>query len=100
MNLAQKRVVADTDAVRITVWTFEPRSATGYHRHEFDYVVVPVSGGTFTVTAPDGGNTEMTQVPGGAYTRPAGSEHDIANAGSAPAAFVEVELKKGSGHSL
>ncbi|HVB54186.1 MAG TPA: cupin domain-containing protein [Candidatus Acidoferrales bacterium] len=93
MTVAQKRVAANTDSVRITIWTFEPGSATDYHRHEFDYVVVPVSGGTFTITAADGVNSEMTQMPGAAYTRPAGTEHDVANAGSVPAVFVEVEMK-------
>jgi len=26
-------------------WRLPPRSATGHHRHEYDYVVVPMTGG-------------------------------------------------------
>lgn len=54
MERAESAVLIDTDRVRVTVWNFAPGQATGLHQHEFDYVVVPVSGGTFTVTAADG----------------------------------------------
>ena len=74
------------------MWTFAPGQATGHHRHEFDYVVVPVSGGTFTVTAADG-TTELNQQAGQAYARATGAEHDVANTGPRRAVFVEVELK-------
>ena len=31
---------------RVTEWRFAPGAATGWHRHEFDYVVVPLMDGT------------------------------------------------------
>jgi quercetin dioxygenase-like cupin family protein len=89
---AESTVLVDNDRVRVTVWTFAPGQATGQHRHELDYVVVPVSGGTFTVTAADG-TTELNQQAGQAYARQAGVEHDVANSGPQRAVFVEVELK-------
>jgi len=55
-------------------------------------VVVPVSGGTFTVMAADG-TTELNQEAAQAYARHAGVEHDVANTGPQQAVFVEVELK-------
>jgi hypothetical protein len=64
------------------------------HRHELDYVVVPVSGGSFTVTGLDGARSELRQEAGQAYARQAGVEHDVANAGPRTAVFVEVELKE------
>lgn len=92
MEQAESAVLVDNERVRVTVWTFAPGQATGPHRHELDYVVVPVSGGTFTVTAADG-TTELHQQAGQAYARQAGAEHDVANSGPQRAVFVEVELK-------
>jgi beta-alanine degradation protein BauB len=89
---AESTVLVDNERVRVTVWKFAPGQATGHHRHEFDYVVVPVSGGTFTVTAADG-TTELNQQAGQAYARQAGAEHDVANSGQQRVVFVEVELK-------
>jgi beta-alanine degradation protein BauB len=89
---AESEVLIDAERVRVTVWKFAPGQATGMHRHELDYVVVPVSGGTFTVTAADG-TTQLNQEAGQAYARRAGVEHDVANTGPRRAVFVEVELK-------
>ena len=93
MAEAEASVIVDSERVRVTSWTFQPGQATGMHRHELDYVVVPVSGGSFTVTVPDGARSEMNQEAGQAYARQAGVEHDVANAGPRTAVFVEVELK-------
>lgn len=93
MEQAEASVTVDSERIRVTSWTFAPGQATGMHRHEFDYVVVPVSGGSFNVTAPDGAASEMRQEAGLAYARPAGVEHNVANAGPQTAVFVEVELK-------
>lgn len=92
MEQAESEVLIDTERVRVTAWKFAPGEATGVHRHEFDYVVVPVSGGTFTITAADG-TTELNQEAAHAYARNAGVEHDVANTGPQRAVFVEVELK-------
>jgi quercetin dioxygenase-like cupin family protein len=93
MAQAEASVIVDSERVRVTSWTFQPGQATGMHRHELDYVVVPVSGGSFTVTGPDGARSELRQEPGQAYARQVGVEHDVANAGPRAAVFVEVELK-------
>jgi len=93
MAQAEASVIVDSERVRVTSWTFQPGQATGMHCHELDYVVVPVSGGSFTVTGPDGARSELRQEPGQAYARQAGVEHDVANAGPRTAVFVEVELK-------
>ena len=82
MEQAESAVLIDTERVRVTMWKFAPGQATGAHRHEFDYVVVPVSGGTFTITAADG-TTDLHQEAGQAYARHAGVEHDVANIGPA-----------------
>lgn len=85
-------IMIDDGRVRVTKWGFDPGAATGLHTHEFDYVVVPVTGGDFTVVGADGTRTSMTQMPGAAYARTVGVTHDVINAGAHPASFVEIEF--------
>lgn len=94
MSAATPRVTLDDDKVRVTTWTFgADGDATGVHRHEYDYIVVPITGGTFVVTGIDGSERTMTQVAAAAYTGRRGTEHDVTNASSGQVVFVEVELK-------
>jgi beta-alanine degradation protein BauB len=98
MSLAESVITTDDERIRVTVWTFRfLGDETGPHVHEFDYVVVPVTGGTFTVTDPGGGSREMTQLAGSPYLGRAGTEHNVANAGGVSTVFVEVELKRQDG---
>ena len=95
MGAAEHTVNADTDAVRVTTWTFAASGdAIGQHRHEVDYVVVPVTGGRFEVVELDGSVREMEQIAGEPYLGNAGTEHDVVFAGSGPAVVVEIELKR------
>jgi len=95
MSTAQATTAVDDERVRVTTWTFrEDGEATGWHVHEYDYLVVPVTGGSFAVTAPDGGTRELIQEAGSPYLGRAGTEHDVVNAGGAAAVFVEIELKR------
>ncbi|WP_372346006.1 cupin domain-containing protein [Streptomyces sp. KL116D] len=83
----------EDERTRVTRWDFAPQESTGRHVHEFDYVVVPVTDGLTHVIAPDGTVTPSRLRAGESYARPAGSEHEVVNAGDAPLAFVEIELK-------
>ena len=56
---------------------------------------MPVTGGIFEVTTPDGQVTEMTQQLGVPYFRTAGAVHDVTSTNEAEVVFVEVELKTG-----
>jgi quercetin dioxygenase-like cupin family protein len=95
MRRAQHIVSTDDDRVRVTTWTFDAAgAATGRHRHEFDYIVVPVTGGTFTVTNADGSVREMEQVAGSSYLGTAGTDHDVVSSTDGEAVFVEIELKR------
>jgi beta-alanine degradation protein BauB len=94
MSGAKPTAIADDERVRVTTWTFqEDGAATGMHHHDFDYIVVPVTGGTFTVTDADGSARELEQVAGVPYLRPAGATHDVVNSTGREAVFVEIELK-------
>lgn len=82
----------DNDRVRVTEWRFAPGAATGHHRHELAYVVVPLSTGVLTLTGP-AGTTTASLVTGEPYFRPAGVEHDVVNSSPGEFVFVEIELK-------
>jgi quercetin dioxygenase-like cupin family protein len=82
----------DDERVRVTEWRFAPGAHTGWHRHEYDYVVVPVTDGELRIVDAEGEHRARL-VLGQAYARRAGVEHDVFNAGEAELAFIEVEIK-------
>jgi beta-alanine degradation protein BauB len=92
--IAQSTVIADTDHVRVTRWEFHDGDDTGHHRHEFDYVVVPVTGGTFSVVENDRAIRDMVQEAAIPYLGTAGTEHNVINRSGRTAVFVDVELKR------
>ena len=95
MSAARARTDVDDPRVRVTTWTFDqPGDATGPHVHEYDYIVVPVTGGTFTINEAGGARREMTQDAGSPYTGTAGTAHDVVSTSTARVVFVEIELKK------
>ena len=83
----------DDERVRVTEWRFAPGAATGHHRHEYDYVIVPLTTGKLKIVLPDGKETFAELVTGEPYFRPAGVEHDVINANEHDFAFMEVEFK-------
>ena len=92
-NAARPTVQVDNDRVRVTEWRFPPGAATGHHRHEYDYVVVPMTTGQLKMVLPDGSEAQADLVTGQAYSRGAGVEHDVINANDHDYAFIEVEIK-------
>jgi beta-alanine degradation protein BauB len=95
MAKANSVIEVDDDQVRATRWTFREGDETGHHVHEYDYCVVPLTGGTFTVTDDDGTTSELVQLAGVPYRGTAGTSHNVANSGASTAVFVDVELKQG-----
>jgi quercetin dioxygenase-like cupin family protein len=91
MKPATGTVQIETDRVRVTEWSFEPGAATGFHRHEHDYVVVPVVDGDLIIRDAQG-ERRVPLKAGASYTRLAGVEHDVINGNDYPFRFIEVEL--------
>lgn len=92
MTEAQSTLQLENERVRVTEWRFAPGAATGWHRHQFDYVVVPMTTGKLLLKEPGGERTaELTA--GVSYSRGAGVEHDVINTNDYEFVFVEVELK-------
>jgi quercetin dioxygenase-like cupin family protein len=86
-------VQVDNERVRVTEWRFAPGAETGWHRHELDYVVVPMTTGQLRI---DTGTSEVTAelVLGQSYFRQALVEHNVINANPYELTFIELEMKR------
>lgn len=89
---ATPTVQIDNDTVRVTEWRFAPGAETGWHRHEMDYVVVPMTTGPLLLETESGENTSMLTT-GVSYYRSAGVEHNVVNPSDTEFVFVEIEMK-------
>lgn len=90
---ATHAVLVDDDRVRVTRWDFAPGAETGWHRHGMDYVITTVTPCSMLLEEPGGTSRSVDFEPGVAYRRDEGVEHNVVNAGAAPMAFIEIELK-------
>ena len=85
-------VQLDNERTRVTEWRFAPGAATGWHRHEYDYVVVPMTTGQLLLKEPEG--ERYAELPAGvSYGRGIGVEHNVINANEFEFVFIEVEIK-------
>src|SRR5262245_41026322 len=89
---ATPTVQIDNHSVRVTEWRFPPGSTTGFHRHVYDYVVVPMTTAKLRILS-ESGEAAGDLVTGRAYFRPAGVEHEVVNDNSFDVVFVETEIK-------
>ena len=89
---ANARVQVDNDRVRVTEYRFAPGAETGWHRHGWDYVVVPQPHGELLLVGA-AGEQSAPLVQGESYYRQAGVEHNVINAGNQELIFIEIEMK-------
>jgi beta-alanine degradation protein BauB len=92
MTTAIGTVQLDGEQFRVTEWRFAPNASTGWHRHDCDYVVVPMTSGDLTITTADS-TFVASLVCGASYSRVAGTEHDVTNSNDFEFVFIEVERK-------
>ena len=92
MTAAHGTVQVDTAEVRVTKWRLPVGTAIGHHRHEHDYVVVPITDGELTVVTASGTAQSPIKI-GQSYFRKAGVEHDVRNETAREIVFVEIEIK-------
>jgi quercetin dioxygenase-like cupin family protein len=90
---AQTTMQIDNARTRVTEWRFAPGAETGWHRHAYDYVVVPLTSGLLKLIGPDGGETLAELSTGVSYFRNAGVEHNVVNTNAYEFVFVEIEYK-------
>ena len=78
--------------VIVTEWRFEPGAETGWHKHGYDYIVVPgMNGKLLLETGKDNNIAELKA--GHSYYRPKGIEHNVVNINDFEFYFVEIELR-------
>ena len=82
----------DNERVIVTEWRFAPGAETGWHKHGYDYVVVPGMDGKLLLETSDGNNIAELKA-GQSYYRPAGVEHNVVNANEFEFFFIEIELR-------
>lgn len=85
-------VQIDNNRVTVTEWRFAPGAQTGWHRHTFDYVVVPQTSGQLMLESKDGVNSANLYA-GKSYFRNVGVEHNVINTNDYEFVFVEIEIK-------
>ena len=90
---AKPTVFIDNARTRVTEWRFPKRGDnTGWHRHDYDYVVVPLFDGFLEIVDAAGTVTKAELKHGVPYTCQAGVEHDVINGNDFECAFIETEL--------
>lgn len=93
MTEAVPTVQVDNENFRVTEWRFAPGAETGWHKHEMNYVVVPMTTGQLKIELP-GDEIMMSDLTAGvSYAREIGVEHNVINANDYEFVFVEVETK-------
>lgn len=93
MGQAEATQSHDDGRTRVTRWSFATEGdTTGMHEHQFDYIVVPITGGRLSVKNVDGTSSHTEQRAGEPYTGKAGTHHEVSSTGNDPIVFVEIEI--------
>jgi quercetin dioxygenase-like cupin family protein len=91
--MAVPTVQIENDRVIVTEWRFAPGAETGWHRHGYDYIVVPQTTGQLRIELADKSKVMSDLVTGKSYNRSVGVEHNVVNSNDFEFVFVEIELK-------
>lgn len=87
------KMLVDDERTRVTRFEFQPDQETGWHEHQYDYVIAAVTDCEMKIEHPDGEDTSVFVAAGDAYRRNAGVKHNVINNGKAPMSFIEIEIK-------
>ena len=86
-------LLLDDEKLRVTLFGFDPGQETGWHVHEYDYVITAVTDCFMMLQHPDGRQTVSKVPAGNAYSRDAGVSHNVINTSDQQMSFIEIELK-------
>ena len=89
---AVPRILIDNHKTIVTEWRFSAGAETGWHRHELDYVVLPLTSGILALETRSG--TQVSNLTQGVpYFRSAGVEHNVVNDNDYEFVFIETEFR-------
>ena len=75
--MANSKVLVKNDKVIVTEWSFEVGDSTGQHKHQYNYVVVPMLDGELKIIDKENKETISKLSKGVAYYRDKGVEHNV-----------------------
>ena len=90
---AKANIQIDNERVRVTECSFNKNEETGFHVHQWDYVVIPQTDGLLLLINDNDVETTATLVKGQPYYREAGVSHNVINNGKEKLVFIEIEIK-------
>ena len=93
-NQCLSTLLIEDEKVRITRFDFGPDQETGWHIHEYDYVITAITDCFMRLQHPDGTETESEVAAGNAYIRDAGVHHNVINISDKKMSFIEIEFKQ------
>ena len=64
---AKANIQIDNERVRVTEYSFNKNEETGFHLHQWDYVVIPQTDGLLLLINDNGVETSATLVKGQPY---------------------------------
>lgn len=88
-----KEILFENERVRIWGLSLEPGEVQDWHRHEYPYIVVPLTEGQNVMTFADGRERETVESPGMALWREPGMAHKLTNTSGWTYSNVLIELK-------
>lgn len=89
---ADATVQIDNERVLVKEWRFKPGEETGWHRHEYDFVVVPRTDGRLLLVTREG-ESHKDIAAGRCYARAAGIEHNVTNVSDHDVVILDIEIK-------
>ena len=93
MNKAKTNIQIYKGRIRVTEYSFNKGDETGFHTHQWDYVVVPQTSGQLLIIDDRKVETTATLLKGKPYYRKAGISHNVINNGTERLVFIELEIK-------
>ena len=90
---AKTNIQIDNERIRVTEYSFNKGDETGFHTHQWDYVVIPQTNGQLLLVDDRKVETTATLVKGEPYYRRAGISHNVINNGREKLVFIELEIK-------
>ena len=93
-NKCSSTLLIDDKKARVTRFDFGPDQETGWHIHEYDYVITAITDCFMLLQHPDGTETESEVAAGNAYIRDAGVHHNVINISDKKMSFIEIEFKE------
>ena len=90
---AKANIQIDNERIRVTEYSFNKNEETGFHIHQWDYVVIPQTNGQLLLIDDNEVEKTATLTAGEPYYRKAGVSHNVINAGKEKLVFIEIEIK-------